>query len=165
MAASTIEPGFIQGSTSGGECRADSIVCEVARTPADAHARTETDIMKMRPILSIFAAMCLVSSNAFADDAPCGTLAAASGSSIALKEGESVNFTQGGKTVHGALHVYKDVQVYRVYWQPEGSSEQYVLANAGENSVRLVATPPRGAKVDAGPGVLPTQQVLSCPAL
>ncbi|WP_044043675.1 hypothetical protein [Caballeronia insecticola] len=105
---------------------------------------------------------------AHADDAACGTLESASGGQgamFALREGESVNFWRGGDVRHGALHVYQDGDVYRVYWQPEGSGEQYVLANAGENSVRLVATPPRGTKVDTGPGSLPQQKVLSCPAL
>jgi hypothetical protein len=121
--------------------------------------------MKHRTILSIFIAACVSSASAYADEgAPCGTLESASGASFALKEGEPVDFRHGDAVMHGVLHVYKDVQVYRVYWQPEGKSEQYILANAGENSVRLIATPPRGAQVDAGPGVLPTQQVLSCPA-
>ncbi|WP_244817691.1 hypothetical protein [Caballeronia sp. Lep1P3] len=91
-------------------------------------------------------------------------LQAASGSALSLREGERADLTQGDKAVHGALHVYRDGAVYRVYWQPDGSAEQYVLANAGENSVRLISTPPRGAEVDAGPGTLPPQQVLSCPA-
>ncbi|SAL45689.1 hypothetical protein AWB71_02457 [Caballeronia peredens] len=106
--------------------------------------------------------------HARADDAACGTLESATGGQgamFALREGESVNFWRGGAVKHGALHVYKDGEVYRVYWQPEGSGEQYVLANAGDNSVRLVATPPHGTKVDAGPGSLPQQKVLSCPAL
>ncbi|WP_250469173.1 hypothetical protein [Caballeronia sp. GAFFF2] len=100
-----------------------------------------------------------------AEAAPCGTLEGAAGSSFALREGESVNLKRGDETIHGALHVYRDDAVYRVYWQPDGRPEQYVLSNAGENSVRLVATPPRGSKVDAGPGTLPSQSVLSCPAL
>jgi hypothetical protein len=122
--------------------------------------------MKRRTILSIFIAASVISAVANADDGTaCGTLESANGSSFALKEGEHVDFRHGDARVHGVLHVYRDVQVYRVYWQPEGKSEQYILANAGENSVRLIATPPRGAQVDAGPGALPTQQVLSCPAL
>ncbi|WP_277186808.1 hypothetical protein [Caballeronia sp. BR00000012568055] len=121
--------------------------------------------MKHRTILSIFTAACVFSASAYADDGtPCGTLESASGSSFALKEGEHVDFRHGDAVTHGVLHVYRDVQVYRVYWQPEGKSEQYILANAGESSVRLIATPPRGAPVDAGPGALPTQRVLSCPA-
>ncbi|MDR5799392.1 hypothetical protein [Caballeronia sp. LZ001] len=101
-----------------------------------------------------------------AEAAPCGTLEGAAGSSFALREGESesVNLQRGDETIQGALHVYRDDAVCRVYWQPDGSPEQYVLANAGENCVRLVATPPRGSKVDAGPGTLPSQSVLSCPA-
>ncbi|MFM0049551.1 hypothetical protein [Caballeronia grimmiae] len=100
-----------------------------------------------------------------AEDRACGVLQGASGDVLSLREGERADLIQGGKAVHGALHVYADGAVYRVYWQPDGSAEQYVLANAGENSVRLVSTPPRGSKVDAGPGTLPPQQVLSCPAL
>ncbi|WP_250536243.1 hypothetical protein [Caballeronia sp. AZ10_KS36] len=100
-----------------------------------------------------------------ADEPACGVLQGASGNALALQEGARADLVQGDKTVHGALHIYRDDAVYRVYWQPDGSAEKYVLANAGENSVRLVSTPPRGAKVDAGPGTLPQQQVLSCPAL
>jgi hypothetical protein len=121
--------------------------------------------MKGPLILSILTLACIASTTAHADDPACGRLESGSGASFALKEGERVDFRHGDARVHGTLHVYKDVQVYRVYWQPDGSSEQYVLANAGENAVRLISTPPRGTKVDAGPGVLPTQQVLSCPAL
>jgi hypothetical protein len=117
----------------------------------------------MKSFLALAALLAVT--HAYADDAACGTLESASGPMIALKEGERVDFRQGGKVVHGALHIYKDVQVFRVYWQPDGSSEQYVLANADADSVRLVATPPRGTKVDAGPGALPKQNVLSCPAV
>ncbi|WP_244850575.1 hypothetical protein [Caballeronia sp. SL2Y3] len=99
-----------------------------------------------------------------ADEPACGVLQGASGNALTLQEGARADLVQGEKAVHGALHIYRDDAVYRVYWQPDGSAEQYVLANAGENSVRLVSTPPRGAKVDAGPGTLPPQQVLSCPA-
>lgn len=105
--------------------------------------------------------------HARADDVVCGTLESATGgqdSMITLREGESVNFWRGGTVRHGALHVYKDGEVYRVYWQPEGSGDVYVLANEGIDSVRLILTPTRGTKVDAVPGSLPPQKVLSCPA-
>jgi hypothetical protein len=126
--------------------------------------------MKRSTFHSIAAASCIacasLSIDAHADDtAPCGMLESATGGSIGLREGESVNFTHGGALTHGVLHVYKDGELYRVYWQPIGGREQYVLANAGENSVRLISNPPRGERVDAGPGVLPAQKVLSCPAL
>ncbi|CAL8478869.1 hypothetical protein CBA19CS22_17325 [Caballeronia novacaledonica] len=106
--------------------------------------------------------------HAHADDAVCGTLESATNGQdgmIALREGESVNFWRGGAVRHGALHVYKDGEVYRVYWQPEGSGDLYVLANESATSARLILTPPRGTKVDTGPGSLPPQKVLSCPAL
>lgn len=114
---------------------------------------------------ALLSAAMIACAHAHADDAACGVLQASSGNALTLREGERADLRQGEKAVHGALHVYQDGAVYRVYWQPDGSPEQYVLANAGENSVRLVSTPPRGAKVDAGPGTLPPQQVLSCPAL
>lgn len=107
----------------------------------------------------------LASAHVHADEAVCGTLEGVSTPSFALREAEPVTFKSGGNSVRGMLHVYKDDSVYRVYWQPEGRADSYVLANAGENSVRLVATPPRGSKIDAGPGTLPQQNVLSCPAL
>jgi hypothetical protein len=127
------------------------------------------NLMKRHIFLSMVAASSLAcafgSVAARADDAPCGMLESATGGAIGLREGESVNFTHGGALTHGVLHVYKDGELYHVYWQPIGGREQYVLANAGENSVRLISNPPRGEKVDAGPGVLPAQKVLSCPAL
>jgi hypothetical protein len=69
--------------------------------------------------------------------------------------------------VHGKLLVFGDDGVYRVYWQAENSAEKYVLANAGEDSVRLVSTPPQGTPAKNGaPGTtLAPQRVLSCPAL
>jgi hypothetical protein len=120
-----------------------------------------------RHIMLTMTALCLASAHAhaYADDAPCGMLESATGGNIGLREGESVNFTHGGALTHGVLHVYKDGELYHVYWQPIGGREQYVLANAGENAVRLISNPPRGEKVDTGPGVLPAQKVLSCPAL
>ncbi|WP_248324591.1 MULTISPECIES: hypothetical protein [unclassified Caballeronia] len=116
-----------------------------------------------------FCAALLASAHAHAGQPACGVLQGASGNALTLQEGARADLVQGDKAVHGALHIYRDDAVYRVYWQPDGSAEQYVLANAGEsageNSVRLISTPPRGSKVDAGPGTLPPQQVLSCPAL
>ncbi|HXZ08174.1 MAG TPA: hypothetical protein VEI25_08965, partial [Paraburkholderia sp.] len=84
-----------------------------------------------------------------------------------LRDGESVDFVTGAKTVHGTLQIFTDGSVYRVYWQPQGHPERYVLANAGENSVRLIATPPQGLPPhDGAPGTsMPEQQVLSCPSL
>jgi hypothetical protein len=114
------------------------------------------------------AALAVGMSAARADDPVCGTLESATGGQdapITLREGESVNFWRSGAVRHGALHVYKEGEVYRVYWQPEGSGDLYVLANEGTNSVRLILTPTRGTKVDTGPGSLPPQKVLSCPAM
>ncbi|VXA93539.1 conserved exported hypothetical protein [Burkholderia sp. 8Y] len=113
---------------------------------------------------ALLCAALLASAHAHADPAACGVLQGEAGNALTLQEGARADLAQGDKAVHGALHIYRDGAVYRVYWQPDGSAEQYVLANAGENSVRLVSTP-RGSKVDAGPGTLPPQQVLSCPAL
>ena len=81
-----------------------------------------------------------------------------------MREGESVNFVGGGKTVHGTLHIFHDGSAYHVYWQPDGSAEQYTFATAGDNRIRLISTPPQGVPVSSGPGTLPPQQVLSCPA-
>ncbi|EKS69536.1 MULTISPECIES: hypothetical protein [Caballeronia] len=121
-----------------------------------------------RKTMFLCAAALAVCTHARADDAVCGTLESATNGQdgmIALREGESVNFWRGGAVRHGALHVYKDGEVYRVYWQPEGSGDIYVLANEGTSAVRLILTPPRGTKVDTGPGSLPPQKVLSCPAM
>ncbi|MFP3559147.1 hypothetical protein SB861_52230 [Paraburkholderia sp. SIMBA_049] len=116
-------------------------------------------------------------------DASCGVLAAAGGgagvsgasgassvsaaSGFALRDGEPVDFIAGGKTVHGTLHVLKDGGIYRAYWQPQGRPERYVLANAGADAVRLIATPAQGTPATDGmPGTtLNPQQVLSCPTL
>jgi hypothetical protein len=118
----------------------------------------------------LFAFIALFAARAGADEPACGTLvgagaAAAASGGFALREGEAVDLVSAGKRVHGTLHVFRDDAVYRIYWQPAGSPERYVLATAGTNSVRLVATPPRGSPVADGPGMLPSQQVLSCPAL
>lgn len=121
-----------------------------------------------RGTIILFTAALVFCTRAHADDAVCGTLESATNGQdgmIALREGESVNFWRGGTVRHGALHVYKDGEVYRVYWQPEGSGNVYVLANEGTASVRLILTPTRGTKVETGPGSLPKQNVLSCPDL
>ncbi|MGT2474472.1 hypothetical protein [Paraburkholderia terrae] len=113
-------------------------------------------------------------------DASCGVLAAAGGgagasgassvsaaSGFALRDGEPVDFISGGKTVPGTLHVLKEGGIYRAYWQPQGRPERYVLANAGTDAVRLIATPAQGTPATDGmPGTtLNPQQVLSCPTL
>lgn len=117
----------------------------------------------------LFVLIALFAARAGADEPACGTLtgagaADAASGGFALREGEAVDLVSAGKRVHGTLHVFRDDAVYRIYWQPAGSPERYVLATAGTNSVRLVATPPRGSPVAEGPGMLPSQQVLSCPA-
>ncbi len=116
-------------------------------------------------IFTLLTAISTFAATAHAADGPCGMLESATGSQIRLREGESVNFTHGGTLTHGVLHIYKDGELYRVYWQPIGSSEQYVLAFDDDNSVRLISNPPHGEKVDTGPGVLPAQRVLSCSVL
>jgi hypothetical protein len=112
-------------------------------------------------------------------DAGCGTLVGAANGSGAgasssaltrgfqVRDGEPVDFVHGAKTVHGALLVFGENGVYRAYWQPEHSAEKYVLASAGDNSIRLISTPPQGSPVSSGePGTtLAPQRVLSCPAL
>lgn len=113
-------------------------------------------------------------------DASCGVLAGVGGgagasgassvsavSGFALRDGEPVDFIAGGKTVPGTLHVLKDGGIYRAYWQPQGRPERYVLANAGTDAVRLIATPAQGTPATDGmPGTtLNPQQVLSCPTL
>ncbi|MFL9904480.1 hypothetical protein PQR71_41195 [Paraburkholderia fungorum] len=106
-----------------------------------------------------------------AGDTPCATLVGtanpATSQSFQVRDGEPVDLVSGAKTVHGKLLVFGDGGVYRAYWQPENSSEKYVLANAGENSVRLVSTPPQGTPAQNGaPGTtLTPQRVLSCPSL
>ncbi|HWT35025.1 MAG TPA: hypothetical protein VN289_02025 [Paraburkholderia sp.] len=111
-------------------------------------------------------------------DTSCGVLSGAGGSGassasgvsfasgFALRDGEPVDFIAGGRTVRGTLHVTTDGGIYRAYWQPQGRPERYVLANAGTDAVRLIATPTRGSPAaDGMPGTtLNAQQVLSCPA-
>ncbi|CAB3756818.1 hypothetical protein [Paraburkholderia humisilvae] len=102
---------------------------------------------------------------------PANVANVASGSSAAsgfhVREGESVNLVTAGKTTPGTLHVYADNGAYRLYWQPDGQVERYVLANAGANAVRLIAMPTQGVPAGNGePGtLLAPQQVLSCPML
>jgi hypothetical protein len=69
--------------------------------------------------------------------------------------------------VHGKLLVFGENGVFRAYWQPENSAEKYVLANAGDNAVRLISTPPQGSPAAQGePGTtLGPLRVLSCPKL
>lgn len=112
-------------------------------------------------------------------DSACGMLSGAGAASasdasspsaasgFALRDGEPVDFIAGGKTVHGTLHVLTDGSVYRAYWQPQGRAERYVLANAGTDAVRLIATQAQGTPAANGlPGTtLGPQQVLSCPML
>ncbi|MBN3757412.1 hypothetical protein G3N95_31075 [Paraburkholderia sp. Tr-20389] len=113
-------------------------------------------------------------------DASCGVLSGPGGgasgasgasgvsvaSGFALRDGEPVDFIAGGKTVRGTLHVLTDGGIYRAYWQPQGRPERYVLANAGTDAVRLIATRAQGSPATGGmPGTtLNPQQVLSCPA-
>ncbi|MDE1182224.1 hypothetical protein [Paraburkholderia sp.] len=116
----------------------------------------------------------LVGRSAASGDAASGGNSGAAGASTGsgaptafrLRDGEPVDFIAGGATAHGTLHVFKDGSVYRAYWQPQGSVDRYVLANAGENSVRLIVTPPQGTPAtDGQPGTtLAPQHVLSCPA-
>ncbi|MFT4065872.1 MAG: hypothetical protein QM685_14035 [Paraburkholderia sp.] len=108
---------------------------------------------------------------ATAADDSCATLVGATNSAspqgFQLRDGEPVDFVSGTKTVHGKLLVFSDGDVFRAYWQPANSPEKYVLANAGTNAVRLVASAPQGTPAPNGnPGTaMPPQRVLSCPSL
>jgi hypothetical protein len=117
----------------------------------------------------VFALISIVAVAAGKDTA-CGRLiggsgAAQTGGSFLLRNGERVDFVSGGKTVHGVLRVFVDGSRYRAYWQPEGSHELYVLANAGANSTRLISEPTRGEPAGEGdPGTsLQALDVVSCP--
>lgn len=118
---------------------------------------------------ALFAA--LSSAAAAADDNACATLVGAASSGAAqgfsLRDGEPVDYVGGGKTVHGRLLVFRDGDLFRAYWQPDGSPEKYVLANAGADAVRLVSSPPQGTPAPGGqPGTaMQPQHVLSCPTL
>lgn len=103
---------------------------------------------------------------------PCGKLVGANASGNAdagfvLRDGEAVDFVSGGRAAHGRLLVFSDGALFRAYWQPQGSEEKYVLANAGTDSVRLVSTPPQGTPARAGKPGMETGplQVFSCPKL
>ena len=117
----------------------------------------------------LLAAVC--SAAAAADDSACATLVGAANSSAAqgfsLRNGEPVDLVGGAKTVHGKLLVFHDGDVFRAYWQPDGSPEKYVLANAGTDAVRLVSSAPQGTPAPGGqPGTaMHPQWVLSCPML
>ena len=110
---------------------------------------------------------CGVLSGVGAASAPDAVSAPAAVSGFAVRDGEPVDLIAGGKAVHGRLHVLTDGGVYRAYWQPDGRAERYVLANAGTDAVRLIATPVQGTPAAGGlPGTtLGPQQVLSCPLL
>ena len=86
---------------------------------------------------------------------------------LRTNDGEPVDLISGAKTVHGTLRVFAENGVFRAYWQAENSAEKYVLANAGDEAVRLVSTPPQGQPAAAGePGTtLGPLRVLSCPSL
>jgi hypothetical protein len=106
-----------------------------------------------------------------ADDNACATLVGAASSAspagFQMRDGEPVDLVSGTKTVHGKLLIFGDGGVFRAYWQADNSPEKYVLAKAGENTIRLVSTPPQGTPATSGePGTsVPPQRVLSCPAL
>ncbi|MBC8750983.1 hypothetical protein OKW43_001838 [Paraburkholderia sp. WC7.3g] len=127
--------------------------------------------MRIRHFATCALLAALSSAAAAADDNACATLVGAVNSSAArsfsFRDGEPVDFVGGEKTVHGKLLVFTDGDVFRAYWQPDNSAEKYVLANAGADAVRLVASAPRGTPAPAGqPGtVMRPQRVLSCPVL
>ncbi|WP_233853228.1 hypothetical protein [Paraburkholderia sp. HD33-4] len=127
--------------------------------------------MRIRHFATCVLLTALSSGAAAADDNACATLVGASNSSAAqnfsLRDGEPVDFVGAGKTVHGKLLLFTDGDVFRAYWQPDDRPEKYVLANAGADAVRLVASAPRGTPAPAGqPGTaMRPQRVLSCPIL
>jgi hypothetical protein len=118
---------------------------------------------------ALLAALCPMA--ATAADESCATLVGATDSAapqgFQLRDGEPVDFVSGAKTIHGKLLVFSDGDVLRAYWQPVDSPEKYVLANAGADAIRLVASAPQGSPApNGGPGTrMPPQRVLSCPAL
>jgi hypothetical protein len=127
--------------------------------------------MKFRHIAT-GALLAAVSCAAFtADEKACATLVGATASAASqgfqMRDGEPVDLVSGAKTVHGKLLVFSDSGAFRAYWQPANSAEKYVLANAGENTIRLVSTPTQGTPATNGePGTaVPPQRVLSCPTL
>ncbi|CAB3684082.1 hypothetical protein [Paraburkholderia rhynchosiae] len=127
--------------------------------------------MKFRHIATGALLAALFCATAEADETACATLVGATDSAtpqgFQVRDGEPVDLVSGAKTVHGKLLVFGENGVFRAYWQPGGSAEKYVLANAGDNAVRLVSTPPQGSPATHGePGTtLGPQRVLSCPKL
>jgi hypothetical protein len=127
--------------------------------------------MKFRHIATGVLLAALSCAASAADDKGCATLVGATASTSSqgfqMRDGEPVDLVSGAKTVHGKLLIFGDGGMFRAYWQPANSPEKYVLANAGENTVRLVSTPPQGTPATNGePGItVPPQRVLSCPML
>ncbi|CAH2797088.1 MAG: FIG00459611: hypothetical protein [uncultured Paraburkholderia sp.] len=131
----------------------------------------EKEKMKFRHIATGVLLGTLFCTSVFADENGCATFARAGTASIPqpfqVRDGEAVDLISGAKTVHGKLLVFGENGVFHAYWQAENSAEKYVLANAGENAVRLVSTPPQGSPAKHGePGTtLGPLRVLSCPTL
>jgi hypothetical protein len=127
--------------------------------------------MKFRHIATAALLAVAVCPPAHADENSCAILAGVTTSgtpqAFQMRDGEPVDLVSGAKTVHGKLLVFGEDGVFRAYWQPENSAEKYVLANAADNAVRLVATAPQGSPAAHGePGTtLGPLRVLSCPTL
>ncbi|AXF17304.1 hypothetical protein [Paraburkholderia caledonica] len=127
--------------------------------------------MNFRLIATCALVGALSCTTASADENACATLAGTTNSTalqaFRVRDGEPVDLISGAKTVHGKLLVFGENGVFRAYWQPENSAEKYVLANAGDNAVRLISTPLQGSPAAQGePGTtLGPLQVLSCPKL
>jgi hypothetical protein len=127
--------------------------------------------MNIRHIATCALVGALSCTTASADENACATLAGTTNSTalqaFQVRDGEPVDLISGAKTVHGKLLVFGENGVFRAYWQPENSAEKYVLANAGDNAVRLISTPPQGSPAVHGePGTtLGPLRVLSCPKL
>ncbi|HZZ12161.1 MAG TPA: hypothetical protein VFE79_15855 [Paraburkholderia sp.] len=127
--------------------------------------------MTFRHMATLFLVATTAYASAALADSACATLVGATQTTppqgFQVRDGEPVDLVRDAQTVHGTLRVFGDGGAFRVYWQPDNSPEKYVLANAGINSVRLVATPPQGVPAKNGePGMtLEPQRVLSCPTL
>jgi hypothetical protein len=127
--------------------------------------------MKFRHIATAALLGALSCAASAADENGCATLVGATTSAspqgFQMRDGELVDLVSGTKTVHGKLQIFSDSGAFRAYWQPVNSPEKYVLANAGENTIRLVSTPTQGTPATNGePGTaVPPQRVLSCPTL
>jgi hypothetical protein len=127
--------------------------------------------MNFRLIATCALVGALSCTTASADENACATLAGTTNSTalqaFRVRDGEPVDLLSGAKTVHGKLLVFGENGVFRAYWQPENSAEKYVLANAGDNAVRLISTPLQGSPAAQGePGTtLGPLRVLSCPKL